>query len=54
MYANVNSGQSQLFVSLRIVANVAAHCAHSAKKTMMDEATGTLKIGRLVPGHLAD
>ena len=41
-FVNVKIGQRQLFVSRRITASVAAHCAHKAKKTMIDSATGML------------
>ncbi len=39
---NVKIGQRQLLVSRRITASVAAHWAQSAKKTMIDRATGKL------------
>jgi hypothetical protein len=42
MYAKVNAGQRQLFVSRRITASVAAHWAQSAKNTMIDNATAKL------------
>ena len=47
------TGQRQLFVSRRITASVAAHCAHSAKNTMIDSATGRLYTGKPVSSHRA-
>ena len=41
MYANVNAGHAQLFVSRRITASVLAHWQHSAKNTITDSATAT-------------
>jgi hypothetical protein len=42
MQTNVNAGQIQRLVSRLIVINVPAHCAHNAKKTMIERATGRL------------
>ena len=36
-----------------MIANVEAHCAHKAKKTITDRATGTLNTGRLLPSQVA-
>src|SRR3954468_5984700 len=41
MYANVNAGQRQLFVSRRMTASVEAHWQHRAKNTISDSAPGT-------------
>src|SRR5262249_41944879 len=41
MYANVNAGHAQLFVSRRVTASVETHCRHSAMNTITDSATGT-------------
>src|SRR5947208_16979979 len=40
MYANVNAGQRQDFVSRRITASVEAHWHHNAKKTIGESAVG--------------
>ena len=42
MYTNVNAGHRQLPLSRRMMTSVEAHCAHNAKNTMIDIATGIL------------
>ena len=51
MYANVNSGQRQLFVSLLMTASVAA--LRCTKNTISDNATGMLNTGISVPSQVA-
>ena len=47
MYANVKAGQPQLPVSRRMTISVEAHCAHKAKNTMTDNATGSPPVALL-------